>query len=71
MGLISAVKAVIALGKAENFLKEHESTVNKVKKLVDGVRKTITFLEDNRDDFQRHIDNAKEVLDKLNKVVNK
>ena len=70
MGLISAIKAVVALGKAENFLKEHESTVNKVKKLVDGVRKTI-FLEDNRDDFQRHIDNAKEVLDKLNKVVNK
>lgn len=71
MGLLDTFKALGAINKAQKFVKEHEDTVARVKKLVENVQKGIKFLEENRDTIQNYIDKAKAVIEKLKGIINK
>lgn len=71
MGLLDTFKALGAINKAQKFVKEHEDTVARVKKLVENVQKGIKFLEENRDTIQNYIDKAKAVVEKLKGIINK
>lgn len=71
MFLIDTIKSIVAINKANKFIKEHEDTVNKVKNLVANVQKGIKFLKDNRDEIQKAIDNAETVVEKLKGIINK
>ena len=71
MFLIDTIKSIVAINKANKFIKEHEDTVNKVKNLVANVQKGINFLKANRDDIQKAIDKAEAVVEKLKGIINK
>lgn len=71
MFLIDTIKSIVAINKANKFIKEHEDTVNKVKNLVANVQKGINFLKANRDDIQKAIDKAEVVVEKLKGIINK
>ena len=59
MNLLDTFKAVSAINQANEFVKNHEDMINRVKSLVKNVQHAISFLEATKDIIQEQINKAK------------
>lgn len=69
MNLLDTFKAVSAINQANEFVKNHEDMINRVKSLVKNVQNAISFLEAKKDIIQEQINKAKVLIEKLKGIV--
>ncbi len=69
MNLLDTFKAVSAINQANEFVKNHEDMINRVKSLVKNVQNAISFLEAKKDIIQEQINKAKVLIEKLKGII--
>ena len=69
MNLLDTFKAVNAINQANEFVKNHEDMINRVKSLVKNVQNAISFLEAKKDIIQEQINKAKVLIEKLKGII--
>ena len=69
MNLLDTFKAVSAINQANEFVKNHEDMINRVKSLVKSVQNAISFLEAKKDIIQEQINKAKVLIEKLKGII--
>lgn len=69
MNLLDTFKAVSAINQANEFIKNHEDMINRVKSLVKNVQNAISFLEAKKDIIQEQINKAKVLIEKLKGII--
>ena len=69
MNLLDTFKAVSAINQANEFVKNHEDMINRVKSLVKNVQNAISFLELKKDIIQEQINKAKALIEKLKGII--
>ena len=69
MNLLDTFKAVSAINQANEFVKNHEDMINRVKALVKNVQNAISFLEAKKDIIQEQINKAKVLIEKLKGII--
>ena len=71
MFIVDFFKTMSAVKKANNFVKEHENTVNTVKGLIAKAQNAVNWLENHKTAIEIKIAKVKEDIAKLKGFINK
>ena len=71
MSLISAIQAIKTIHQSSDFVNQQEAVKNKVKNMLNGLQKAITFLLEKRALIDRYITQAEIVVTRLKEFLSK